>query len=218
MPLTPNNGDGRENVGKISSANTLNKQQRYIAKLKQLSKNLSSDHEVTPTSSPDRSNESSTKEISPVLINQTDSKTKQEEKQIRSLNKLKALVNKLESESPTTTKSLPSTHYMTHYVSPDAKSSTPPKDKRILNDKRSVFDVRALLRCCGEMDVEDLFSEDDDIDRLLNQKCDDTALLDDWSLDVSSADSGLLKRDLDTTNATDITEQSEFFLGEPCEI
>lgn len=153
---------------------------------------------------------------------------------MRAFNKLKTLISKMESESlksspaktlPSTTNSptkiLPST---TNCITPDSANTRPRSTTGVLGspngqkDETSSFNLKGLLQCCGEMNAQDMFSEDDDIEVLMERELDDTTLLDDWSVDILSAPSGGSKRDMNTIDATYNMGSSEFFRGEPYEI
>lgn len=206
-------------------------QQRYVSKLKRLSKELAA---LPSSSTEEQKNELPAKGKSPqiavdesALQHETNIKQLKREKQIRSYQKLKNLINKLAPESPNSMspqKSIQTT--TTKCVTPDsigheASSSTVKKLKstETSSDNKNSFNVQALLRCCGEMNMEDMFSADDDIDQLIDLKTLDDTTLGDWSLeDISSIRTGQTEREMDTINTTFNSEQGDFFRGEPCEI
>lgn len=207
----------------------MRKKQLYISKLKHLSKQLASPppNEATPTASPQRSDSKSIEKECPqqidtcIVAQGNDTQKQKEAKQMRAFKKLKALISKMESESPKSSaaKTFPRN---TNCITPDSNYTRPRSTTEKLNsskDEKSSFSFKGLLQCCGEMNVQDMFSEDDDIDQLLmDRECDDTTLLNESSFDVSSVPSGESRRDMDSSNAIYNTGNSEFFRGEPCEI
>lgn len=208
------------------------KKQQYISKLKLLSKQLASSNESTPISNVQRLNEvSSTAESpprqtidSPATKNEANIKQQKEEKQMRAYMKLRALISQLEIESSTSTPKTPAsksncvTPESTHSRSHSPTSISGSSQNKARTPVRNTFNLQSLLKCCGEMNVEDILAADDSIDQLLLvQECDDTELVDEWSLDVSSAPSEQSRRDLNITNVTD-DSGNLFFLEEPCEM
>ena len=207
----------------ISSVDGRQKQQqRYISKLKRLSKELA----ALPSSSTKEQNEVPAKSESlqseldkSTSHHETITKHVKEERQIRSYQKLKELINELERESP---KSSPQ-----KTVQPTVKCVTPESirhEASILklksteqSEKKNSFNLQKLLRCCGEMNMEDMLNTDDDFDQLIDLKSLDDTTLGDWTIE-DTIRTGLTEREIDTTNTTYHSEYSDFFRGEPCEI
>lgn len=209
------------------------KKQQYISKLKRISKQFASSNESTPNASPRRPSEASPKEESPqrsIESSAPKDETHNQERQIHAYKKLKALISKIERESPKTTSTkspvsnsicvTPDSTQAASYNSPSSKLNNEPNTTS--NEKKS-FNLQSLLQCCGELSVEDSFTADDGIDHqlVLDRECDDTTLLDEWSLDVSSTPSNQSRRDVNTSTRSATYNQGNnqvFFRGEPCEI